>query len=207
MFITFEGGEGAGKSTQIVKVVHYLRSLGIPCLATREPGGTEIGGQIRKILRLSNNKELVPEAELLLFLADRVQHVRQLINPALNEGLVVLCDRYIDSTYAYQGVARNLSFDLMELHWMLEIPDPDVTLLLDLSPECGLSRANSQAKNGGRDKTQERFEEEALSFHRDLRRGYLSLAEKEPNRFCIINAEENERNVFQQIKKVLDVFF
>jgi len=82
-----------------------------------------------------------------------------------------------------------------------------VTFLLDLSPECGLSRASSQTKNGGRDKNQERFEEEALSFHRDLRSGYLSLTEKEPNRFCIINAEENERNVFQQIKKVLDVFF
>ena len=207
IFITFEGGEGSGKSTQIKNVLQYLEEREYRCLITREPGGTEIGGQIRKILKSVNSEKLVPKAELMLFLADRVQHIEWVIGPALERGDVVLCDRYFDSTFAYQGTARNLKVDLRELHQMFEVPIPDLTFLLDLPPSLGLSRAWSQINSGGRDRTQVRFEEEQLSFHEDLRRGYLHLATKEPNRFCVIDAKFTEENVWQQIKKVLDTIF
>ena len=207
VFITFEGGEGVGKSTQIKNVLRYLEEREYKCLVTREPGGTEIGGQIRKILKSVNSEKLVSKAELMLFLADRVQHIEWVIGPALERGDVVLCDRYFDSTFAYQGTARNLKVDLRELHQMFEVPIPDLTFLLDLPPSLGLSRAWSQINSGGRDRTQVRFEEEQLSFHEDLRRGYLHLATKEPNRFCVIDAKFTEENVWQQIKKVLDTIF
>jgi len=207
MFITFEGGEGSGKSTQIKTALQYLEARGHRCLITREPGGTEIGERIRKILKSVNSEKLVPKAELMLFLADRVQHIEWVIGPALKRGEVVLCDRYFDSTFAYQGVARSLKVDLTELHQMFEVPIPDITFLLDLPPSLGLSRAWSQIDSGGRDRTQARFEEEELSFHEDLRQGYLHLAEKEPNRFCVIDAKFTKENVWQQIKKVLDTFF
>ena len=207
IFITFEGGEGSGKSTQIKNVLQYLEEREYRCLITREPGGTEIGGQIRKILKSVNSEKLVSKAELMLFLADRVQHIEWVIGPALERGDVVLCDRYFDSTFAYQGTARNLKVDLRELHQMFEVPIPDLTFLLDLPPSLGLSRAWSQINSGGRDRTQVRFEEEKLSFHEDLRRGYLHLATKEPNRFCVIDAKFTEENVWQQIKKVLDTIF
>ena len=207
IFITFEGGEGSGKSTQIKNVLQYLEEREYRCLITREPGGTEIGGQIRKILKSVNSEKLVSKAELMLFLADRVQHIEWVIGPALERGDVVLCDRYFDSTFAYQGTARNLKVDLRELHQMFEVPIPDLTFLLDLPPSLGLSRAWSQINSGGRDRTQVRFEEEQLSFHEDLRRGYLHLATKEPNRFCVIDAKFTEENVWQQIKKVLDTIF
>lgn len=208
MFITFEGGEGSGKTTQIINMMSFLESKKLSYIVTREPGGTEIGGQIRKILKASVNKDLVPEAELLLFLADRVQHVKQVVIPALGEGRVVICDRYFDSTFAYQGVARKLEVGLLEkLHQMFGVLVPDLTFLLDLPVSLGLHRAQLQLDEGGRGKTQNRFEEEDFSFHENLRQRYLALAKKEPNRFCVIDVKFTKEEVWQQIKKVLDTFF
>ena len=208
MFITFEGGEGAGKSTQVKKTARYLEDIGYKVVSTREPGGTEIGRQIRRILKSTSNKDLDPVTELLLYLADRVQHLRQMINPALSSGRIVICDRYFDSTSAYQGIARKLEVSLSEkLHQMFEAPTPDLTFLLDLPVSLGLHRAQLQLDEGGRDKTQNRFEEEDFSFHEDLRQGYLALAKKEPNRFCVIDAKFTKEKVWQQIKNVLDSFF
>lgn len=207
MFITLEGGEGAGKTTQMKHIVQYLEGIENKVVSTREPGGTKIGEQIRKILKSTNNTDLIPEAELLLFLADRVQHIKQVIVPALNRDDVVVCDRYFDSTSVYQGVARNLKVDLGRLHQLFEIPIPDITFLLDAHPLRGLCRARLQVATENRDANQTRFEDEDFSFHEDLRQGYLDLAKREPNRFCVIDAKQSKEKVWQDIKKILNIFF
>ena len=208
MFITFEGGEGSGKTTQIKRVVHYLDTKGLKCFITREPGGTEIGEQIRRILQSSKNKGIVPETEMLLFVADRVQHVKELIEPVLQDGGIVLCDRYMDSTYAYQVVARNLNLKLVKhLHKIFKIPKPDKTFLMDVPPSLGLSRAQGRLEETKSDVGQNRFEEEALSFHQALREGYLSLVNEEPERFFIIDAKFPEERVWQRIKMILNTLF
>ncbi len=208
MFITFEGGEGSGKTTQIKRVVHYLNTKGLRCYVTREPGGTEIGSQIRKILKSSKNKGLVPETEMLLFIADRVQHVKELIEPVLQNGGIVLCDRYMDSTYAYQVVARNISLKLVKhLHQIFKIPKPDVTFLMDVPPSLGLSRAQRRLEETKSDVGQNRFEEEDLSFHQALRQGYLSLVNEEPERFFIIDAKFPEERVWQRVEMILNTLF
>jgi len=206
MFITLEGGEGSGKTTHAKKVMDYLENVGYKVILTREPGGTLIGLDIRQILLASKNTDLVPEAELLLYLSDRVQHVKQLINPALARGDVVICDRFIDSTDAYQGAARRLDLDLKGLHQLFNVPTPNLTLLFDLPPEVGLSRAKKRSDSGKSDKSQDRFEEEELDFHHRLREGYLCLAKNESNRFRIIDAELSKGEVWNQIKKRLDTF-
>ncbi|MFH1402279.1 MAG: dTMP kinase [Patescibacteria group bacterium] len=208
MFITLEGGEGSGKTTQMVKIGKFLESKGSKYIVTREPGGTEIGAQIRRIVKNKNNTDLTPEAELLLYMADRVQHIQEIIAPALTAGKVVLCDRYYDSTSVYQGTARGLELNLInQLHSLFYVPIPDITFLLDLSPEIGLLRAWSHINAGERDKTQTRFEYEKITFHNKVREGYLKLAKKELHRFCVINAEQEPNAVWQDIKKVLEKFF
>ncbi|MCK5285623.1 MAG: dTMP kinase [Candidatus Pacebacteria bacterium] len=204
MFITFEGGEGSGKSTQIKNLTQYLRDIGYNIVVTREPGGTFIGNQIRRVLKSTDNTDLVPEAELLLFVADRIQHIKQVIKPTLTRGDIVLCDRYFDSTFAYQGVARSLDeVFVKKLHQMFEIPIPDLTLLFDLPPSIGLYRVQLQLDNEERDSAQNRFEEEDFSFQEKLRQGYLSLARKE-SRFCIIKAINLEDIVWQFVKKAVN---
>ncbi len=208
LFITLEGGEGAGKTTQMMNMAEmFFEPKKLPWVITREPGGTEIGKQIRQILKSTNNTVLAPEAELFLFLADRTQHIKQIITPALNRGDIVICDRYLDSTFAYQGVARNLKVDLAGLHQLFDVPIPDITFLLDLPIGLGLSRAWHQIINGKRDYTQARFENEKFSFHENLRRGYLRLAKQEPHRFCVIDAKQSEEKVWRDIQKILNTFF
>jgi len=208
MFITLEGGEGSGKTTQMVRISQFLESKGSKHIVTREPGGTEIGVQIRRIVKNKNNTDLTPEAELLLYMADRVQHIQQIIIPALNRGDAVVCDRYFDSTSVYQGVARGLELNLINrLHSLFYVLIPDITFLLDLPAEVGLLRAWSHINAGERDKTQTRFEYEKIEFHNKIREGYLKLAKKQLHRFCVINAEQDEKQVWQDIKKVLEKFF
>jgi len=172
---------------------------------TREPGGTEIGRKIRSILLDPENKGLEPMVELLLYFSDRVQHVKELINPALSEGKTVICDRYFDATLVYQGYARGLDVNLItRLHELvLEGLKPDITLLLDLSPEIGLSRAWEQIDNGSRTGDETRFEKEALSFHEKIRAGYLELARLEPQRFRVIDASQGKNRVQMDIEEVL----
>jgi len=205
MFITLEGIEGSGKTTQISNISRFLKNKGHDCVITREPGGTKIGEKIRSILLDPENKGMEPMAELLLYFSDRVQHVKKLINPALSANKTVICDRYFDATLIYQGYARGLDMKLItRLHELvLEGLKPDITFLLDLSPEIGLSRAWEQIDNGSRTGNETRFEKEALSFHQKVRAGYLKLARLENQRFRVIDASQEENKVKTAIEKVL----
>jgi len=204
MFITFEGIEGSGKTTQLKHVADFLRKKGDECVVTREPGGTLIGEKIRAILLDPSSKGMDPLTELLLYTADRVQHVKELLGPSLAAGRTVLCDRYFDATLVYQGYARGLDVELIEqLHKLLLAGlRPDITFLLDLPAETGLARAWAQINNGNRTGSESRFEKEALSFHEKVRSGYLTLACKEPDRFRIIDASRDVAEVQQDILKV-----
>jgi len=205
MFITLEGIEGCGKTTQINLLSTFFENRGQPCVVTREPGGTAIGKEIRSILLNPSSKDLVPRAELLLYMADRAQHITTLVKPCLAENKVVLCDRYFDATVVYQGCARGLDTRFIcELHRLvLEDFKPDITLLLDLSPRIGLARAWKQLNSGARSGSESRFEEETLGFHEKVRAGYLERARLEPERFRIIDASGDEEQVQADIRKVL----
>jgi dTMP kinase len=201
MLITFEGIEGSGKTTQIKHVARYFQKIGKASIMTREPGGTNIGTQIRTILLDSRNKGIDPISELLLYMADRVQHAREVILPGLASGKLVLCDRFFDATLVYQGFARGLDTVLIrKLHqMMLDNLTPDVTILLDLPPKIGLSRAWKQINQKIRSGSETRFEEEMLSFHEKVRSGYLTLAQVEPERFSIVDAALGEEQVREDI--------
>ena len=206
MFITLEGIEGSGKTTQIGHLAEYLRSRGRQCVFTREPGGTAIGTKIRSILLDPASKNMVPQAELLLYLADRAQHIQTVIEPALAGGKTVLCDRFFDATVVYQGYARQLDVDFIRhLHELLfQGLTPALTLLLDLSPRIGLSRAWKQLDNGQRTGGESRFEEEKLAFHQKVRSGYLELARLEPERIRVVDAARGEAAVREDIFAILD---
>lgn len=206
MFITFEGIEGSGKTTQIRAIADALARDGIPCRVTREPGGTDIGARIRAILLHPENKDLVHTAELLMYMADRVQHVETVVRPALSRGETVLCDRYLDATLAYQGYGRGLNIDLLRNLHRLLLNDfkPDLTVLLDLSPEVGLSRAWRRIGAAVEEDEQTRFEEEALGFHERVRAGYLDLARREPDRFRIVDADREPSVVRNAILDIIN---
>jgi len=201
MFITFEGIEGSGKTTQIRHLAEFLRDRGCDCVLTREPGGTEIGKKIRAILLDPENKGMDSLTELLLYTADRIQHIKSVIKPCLSQGKTVLCDRYADATIAYQGFARGLDTEVIRrVHeQILEIVKPDLTILLDLPPEIGLSRAWKQIRSGARTGQESRFEQELLAFHEKVRGGYLEIARREPERFRVIDASQNENRVRAEI--------
>ncbi|MBW2450388.1 MAG: dTMP kinase [Deltaproteobacteria bacterium] len=207
MFISFEGIEGSGKTTHAKHTVRFLNDKGHDCVITREPGGTRIGEKIRAILLDPLSRDMDPLAELLLYTADRAQHIKEYILPLLSDGKMVLCDRYYDATMAYQGFARGLDVDLIDtMHKLLfENLKPDLTLLLDLPPEIGLERAWKQINNGNRISEETRFEEERLSFHRRVREGYLELSRREPERFRVIDASKKEHEVQKEIIKILAV--
>ena len=208
MFITLEGIEGSGKTTQIGRLVEFFEDREIECVTTRQPGGTLIGENIRSILLDPANSALEPLAELLLYMADRAQHINELIRPALKKGKTVVCDRYFDATLVYQGFARGLSIELIrQLHQLLfDDLKPDVTLLLDLSPQVGLKRAWQQLNNGQRSGDESRFEAEAVAFHEKVRAGYLELARLEPERFRIIDAAQTQNQVFAAMRKIVSSF-
>lgn len=231
MFITFEGIEGSGKTTQIRHAIEFLKRRGKDCISTREPGGTATGQKIRSILLDPESRGIDPSAELLLYMADRVEHVNKVVKPSLSAGKTVLCDRYYDATVAYQGYARGLDMDLLgKLHRLiLDDLKPDKTILLDLPPEAGLSRAlkriNEEKEAGiGTEikkvtpnglsqlslfvfatNARTRFESEALPFHEKVRKGYLELARREPNRFVVIDAMKAEEDVKKDIMRALSV--
>ena len=185
MFITLEGPEGSGKSTQIKRLAKRLEDLGYPVITTREPGGTSIGDQIRHVLVRMENKELHPRTEILLFLAARAQLVEQLIKPALQDGKIILCDRYGDSTLAYQGYGHGL--DLEKLRQMLDFATdhlkPDLTILLDLDVKMGLMRKKAEDEWN-------RLDAYEVLFHERVREGYQKLASEEPERWRIVDASQ-----------------
>ncbi len=201
VFITFEGIEGSGKTTQNHKCAEYLISKGLSVVQTREPGGTDLGQMLRKIILDPNQVFSNHLTEILLFYADRLEHVTGKIKPALENGQVVLCDRYIDSTTAYQLWGRQMPASLIETlndHVNLK---PQVTFLLDLSVEEGIRRAKARADL-------DRFEHEALAFHQRVRDGYLNQAKLDSNRIKIIPVEHlSPDDVFDKIKVHLDSLF
>ncbi len=201
MFITFEGIEGSGKSTQITRLAEWFGTQhNQEPVVTREPGGCAIADKIRSILLDVANSDMNEQAELLLYAAARAQHVAQIIRPALENDKIVLCDRYSDATLAYQGFGRGLPRPLIEeINRLATLGTmPDLTLLLDFDPEIGLNRAiQRNATATGPDEN--RFEQENLDFHRRIRAGYLTLAEAE-SRFCVIDAEGDTDTVAARIQ-------
>ncbi len=186
-------------------MLDFLASKGLACAATREPGGTQIGQKIRAILLDPENKDMEPMVELLLYIADRAQHVQEIILPLLSAGKTVICDRYYDATVVYQGFARGIHIDVIhELHKsILNNLKPDITILLDLPSEIGLSRAWKQIESGDRADLETRFEEETLAFHEKVRSGYLELARLEPGRFRVVDASRNENQVRAEVINIL----
>jgi len=199
ILITFEGPEGGGKSLQIKKLGEYLKNKGFRVLTLREPGQTKIGEKIRQILLDPKNKNLVLQAEALLFEASRAQLVEEIIKPALAAGKIVLLDRFFDSTTAYQGYGRGLPVEKIEMlnDFTTGGLQPDLTILLDLEVEEGLKR---REKSGKKD----RIDEEDLKFHRRVRKGYLKMAANEPERWRIVDASRSPEEVFKEIKKAVE---
>lgn len=198
VLITFEGGDGAGKTTLIEKVYQYLEETGYKVVRTRAPGGTKIGEEIRRLLLSEHPVAMSPRCELFLFLADRAQHVDEVIRPALVGHHIVLCDRFNDSTLAYQG-ARGFEEKRLNalLHFASDDLVPDLTLYLDLDPKIGFERTKS---GRGRD----RIESEALAFHRKIRSVFRKLAKRVPKRFILINAKLTPEQVFERAKEKID---
>lgn len=206
MFITLEGIEGTGKSTQITLLAEHLRSRGKEVVLTREPGGSRIGIELRKVLLHMESRDLCSQAELFLYLADRAQHVAQVIKPALAAGKWVISDRFADSTVAYQGYGRGL--DPQTLHRFNEVACagtwPGLTILLDMDPEEGLRRALARNLRDGRAREEGRFEAEALEFHRRVREGYLTWAALQRRRIRVVDAGPGPEAVFAQIQALVD---
>jgi len=200
-FITLEGPDGSGKSTQAALLTQYLADQGVAVISTREPGGTEIAEKIRTILLDPGNGVLNDRAEVFLYAASRAQHVEELIAPALNEGKMVICDRFVDSTLAYQGFGRGL--DLTFLNKVNEMAAggimPDLTIVFDVTTEVAFSRIKNSRKSGG-----DRLEQESCSFHHRVRQGYLKLANKFPQRIKVVSGEKTVTEVFQDVKGYVD---
>ena len=202
-FITFEGPEGAGKSSQVARLAEYLTNRGRECLITREPGGTDLAEDIRKVIKSHNTQEKVHDAtELLLIEAARAQHVREKILPALEEGKVVICDRFSDSTCAYQGGARKMDKAVIDYlnDYASNGRKPDLTFLLDLSPEEGFRRISTREKEGF-----DRFENEKMDFHRMVRQAFLEKAKAEPERIVVIDAACERDVIAEKIIQVVNV--
>jgi len=203
-FITFEGPEGSGKSTHIKLLKAYLEERGIEVVLTREPGGTPLGEEIRKILQHDHSEPPVPSAEVLLFLASRAQHVERLIRPALQQGKWVLCDRFADSTFAYQGYGRG--FDMASLRavnaFAVSGLQPDLTVLLDVTPQT--SRERLAVRQASTATTPDRIEREAAAFHERVRNGFLALAKEEPDRIVVINTEREPAAVAAAVRAAVE---
>ncbi len=207
LFITFEGPDGSGKSTQIDLTAQRLRQLGHRVFYTREPGGSSIGDQIRQVLHDVDNTEMTARAEILLYSASRAQLVEQVILPRLAQGEVVLCDRYADSTYAYQGYGRQLDFERLRLITSFATQDlrPNLTIYLDLEVEEGLHRKSAANVAGqGEWNRMDRLE---LAFHQRVRNGYLEMAAAEPERWLVVDAaasiKEINRVICQRLEQLL----
>ena len=205
LFITFEGVEGSGKTTQIDRLKRYLTRKGIPCKVTREPGGPPISEKIRKILLDPDHREMLPLSELFLYEASRAQHIKEVIKPFLKKGGVILCDRFNDATLAYQGYGRKTDRELIRKLNRLSSQGikPDLTFLLDCPSDIGLKRAlqrNRTLKN----EREGRFEKEKIQFHHRVRKGYLAIARKEPRRVKVIDTRAGEEKVFEKIREIVD---
>jgi len=200
LFITFEGGDGSGKSTQVNLLKDYLDNLNFETIKTREPGGTPSAEILRDLLTTGEVEKWTPMSEALLMWASRYEHLIQVIEPALNSGKNVICDRFYDSTYAYQGVAHNLGIDKMEKLKKTIIGDiePDVTFILDIDPKVGLKRSLDRSNQ------ENRFESYNIDFHNNIRNAFLEIAKKNKDRCVVIDASLNEQEINNLIIAVID---
>ncbi len=217
MFITIEGIEGAGKSTLRSKLVDQLDTLNRELIVTREPGATNLGQVIRSILLGSEHKNISPIAELMLFLSDRAQHIEEVIKPALAKNAIVICDRFVHSTIAYQGYARGLSLEILTTINKFITADirPDIVLLLDLDPKIGLQRAAQRTRKATgsfhldnitvkSDEDWNKFEAEALDFHSKVRNGFLDMAKDPSNNFLVLDATEASEVISEKCFKAIN---
>ncbi len=198
MLITFEGIEGSGKSTQVELLNDYLVSKGHSVVRTREPGGSLFGEALRKVL-LQQDMNIFPLSELLVFMAMRAQHVEQVILPALQERKIVLCDRFVDATYAYQGYGRSIDLGIIETLNRLVTKGirPNLTILLDVDVETGLTRKAAHA-------TMDRFEKEALSFHQKIKDAYVKLSQEDPKRFFVVDGKREQSAIQETIRQKVE---
>ena len=205
-FITFEGIEGSGKTTQIQMLSNYFEERGIDHLLTREPGGTPIGDQIRRLVLDPRNVAMTPTCELLLYGAARAQHIEQVIRPALEAGRLVLCDRFRDATLAYQGYGRGIRLHLIDALHGLETLSlcPDLTFLFDIEARVALERARTRDRTKSKDET--RLEQEDPAFHERVRSGYLEMARQEPGRFVVLDARGTLEEVHRRVMEAVDRF-
>lgn len=198
MFITLEGSEGVGKTTNLKFIQQYIESLGHQVLITREPGGTPMAEELRDILLTEREEKVEANTELLLMFACRCQHVSQVIKPALDAGTWVICDRFVDASFAYQGGGRELGFSRIEQleKWCLADFTPDLTLLLDMSVEEGIARTKKRGKA-------DRFETEKMAFYQRIRAAYLKRAEQDPERISVVDATPEIATVQNSLKAIL----
>jgi len=199
LFITVEGGEGGGKSTNMSYIADYLSEKGYDVVETREPGGTVLGEKLRNLLLDKNIANMDCSTELLLMFAARAQHIAEVIEPALAEGKWVLCDRFTDATYAYQGGGRNIPMERIAAleDWVQGKLRPDLTILLDISVEEGMKRATQRGEK-------DRFEQEQISFFERVRQRYLTMATQQSDRYRVVNAAQTLECVQSDIKRILD---
>lgn len=206
LFITFEGGEGTGKSTQIKLIEEYLKEKGKDVVTSKEPGGTEVGLEIRKLLVCGDKDKFDATAEALLYFADRHIHLTKKIWPAMEKGAIVLSDRFADSTMAYQYYGYNKRVSKETLNTLYDIAvgrfKPDLTIILDIDPEKGLARSFAKAKN--MDVKELRFEGRDLEFHHNLRNGFLEIAKAEPERCVVLDADKTIEDLHTDIIKVVE---
>ncbi|RMF92747.1 MAG: dTMP kinase [Candidatus Schekmanbacteria bacterium] len=207
VFITFEGGEGSGKTSAINFVAERMKKAGVDYLLTMEPGGTKIGEGIRKILLSPKSKGMAPETELMLYCASRSEHVRKVIKPALKDGKVVICDRFDDATIAYQGYGRGLKLDDIKKinSYVCEGLKPDLTILLDVDPVKGLKRASARNSKDGR-WNEGRFEKEKIHFHNLVREGYLKIARSEKKRIKVIDSSVDLKKLQDSVWREIEAF-
>ena len=206
--ITFEGIEGSGKSTQIKLVAEYFVKKNVPIIVTQEPSGTDIGRKIGSILFNSEHYYMCAETEMFLFCAARAQHVREKIMPALEQNKVVLCDRFSDATYAYQGAGRGLDHEFIKLindYSALHLK-PGLTLLFDLPVEIGLQRATDRNNRLKEPSSIDRFERENIDFHRRIREGYLNILRNDPQRFRLIDANRGVNDIQEEVRRHISDF-
>lgn len=205
-FITFEGGEGTGKSTQISMLGEYLKQKGEDVITTKEPGGTEVGLEIRKLLVCGDKDKFDAVAEAMLYFADRHIHLTQKVWPAMEKGAVVLSDRFADSTFAYQyyGYDKRVSKELLEQLYTIAVGDfkPDLTIILDIDPQKGLARSFKKAES--MEVKELRFEGRELAFHNNLRQGFLEIAAAEPERCVVLDADKTIEELHADIVRVVE---
>jgi len=203
-FVTFEGIEGCGKTSQAKLLVQYLEKKGYSVLMTREPGGTPVSEAVREILLSTDFTNMHPRTEVLLYLASRAQHVSEVIKPALENGKIIICDRFSDSTFVYQCLVRGIDLKMIETinRFATEDISPHITFVLDVDPEEGLRRAKSRNQKNMRE--EDRMEREAMDFHKRVREGYLKWAMEYPERIFVIRSDREKEDVHQEIAGIVE---